>query len=106
MVSLVAILIGFITFNAASTPTVQAESSSFFSFCQESFSNYPLTSQHNCIEAEVTVSITTEDTGEGEEQRQGEKQEEMKREEKWRSSQNLEEKNRNENAVAGHSTKM
>lgn len=101
MVSLVAILIGFITFNAAPTPTVQADSSSFFSFCQESSSNYPLPSQHDCIEA----GVTTEDTGEGEEQRQGEKQE-MKREEKWRSLQNLEEKNRNKNAVAGQSTKM
>lgn len=106
MVSLVAILIGFITFNAASSPTVQADSSSFFPFSQESSSNNALPSQHDCIESGVTVSITTEDTGEGEEQRQGEKQQEMKRQEKWRSLQNLEERNRKENAVAGHSTKM
>lgn len=105
MVSLVAILIGFITFNAASTPTVHADSS-FFPFSEESSSNCPLPSQHDCVAAGVTVSITAEETGEGEEQRQGEKQEKMKREEKWRSLQNLEEKNRNENAVAGHSTKM
>lgn len=72
LVSLVVILIGFITFNVVPTPAVHTDpvSSSSSSICEESY-DIPVPTQNDSTKQEVTVRITTEDEEDGEERQQG-----------------------------------
>lgn len=83
MVSLVAILIGFITFNTVPTPIRQTEhtTSSSSSNCEEGYDN-PVATTNDTTNHDVAVSITTEEEGDKEEQHgDGEKEEGREEEE-------------------------
>ncbi|XP_059187702.1 solute carrier family 35 member F2-like [Centropristis striata] len=65
LVSLVVILIGFITYNAVPTPTDRSEpvtsSSSSSSICEEGYYDNPVAVQDDITKQEVTVRITAEE---------------------------------------------
>uniref|UniRef100_A0A673B859 Info solute carrier family 35 member F2, like n=1 Tax=Sphaeramia orbicularis TaxID=375764 RepID=A0A673B859_9TELE len=64
LVSLVVILIGFITFNAVPTPTNatdHAPSSSSSSICEDGCYDNPVATQSDIIKQEVAVTITTDE---------------------------------------------
>ncbi|XP_030298476.1 solute carrier family 35 member F2-like [Sparus aurata] len=75
LVSLVVILIGFITFNVVPTPVDHADSSSSSSssICEEDHNNDPVATQDDITKQEVAVRITAE------EEEDGEKEEEERR---------------------------
>nr|XP_033953525.1 solute carrier family 35 member F2-like [Pseudochaenichthys georgianus] len=68
LVSLVIILIGFITFNAVPTPTDHTDpATASFPVCEDGYYRYPVAYQNDIIKQEVAVGISTE--GEAEEWR-------------------------------------
>ncbi|XP_073341137.1 solute carrier family 35 member F2-like [Pagrus major] len=71
LVSLVVILIGFITFNVVPTPVdhTDSSSSSSSSICEEDHYNHPVATQDDITKQEVAVRITTEDGEQEEEER-------------------------------------
>lgn len=71
LISLVVILIGFITFNAVPTPQRDPASSSF-SFCEAGFYDNSVTTLNVSI---VTVRINAKDEEDGKEQQDGENKE-------------------------------
>lgn len=75
LVSLVVILIGFITFNVVPTPVdhTDSSSSSSSSICEEDHNNDPVATQDDITKQEVAVRITAE------EEEDGEKEEEERR---------------------------
>lgn len=111
LVSLVVILIGFITFNTVPTSTVHSESISYSSssLCEESYYENPAPTQNNSTKAEVTLKITNEDVMDGRERQQmNRKNMEGLGEEVSRapgSTQNLRQGNRDEDVFVA-STKM
>lgn len=100
IVSLVAILIGFITFNAVPTPSVQSDaSSSSLPSCQESHTNPHLEPEEVAAGNAATCTENDGKAGEPRENWEG----------KWRASspeQRIEESKINWNAIIEHSTKM
>ncbi|KAF3847143.1 hypothetical protein F7725_020171 [Dissostichus mawsoni] len=70
LVSLVIILIGFITFNAVPTPTDHTDpATASFPVCEDGYYSYPVAYQNDIIKQEVAVRISTEGEGETEEWR-------------------------------------
>ncbi|XP_010796197.1 solute carrier family 35 member F2-like [Notothenia coriiceps] len=70
LVSLVIILIGFITFNAVPTPTDHTNpATASFPVCEDGYYRYPVAYQNDIIKQEVAVRISTEGEGETEEWR-------------------------------------
>ncbi|XP_040902645.1 solute carrier family 35 member F2-like [Toxotes jaculatrix] len=114
LVSLLVILIGFITFNAVPTPADPADhaASSSSSICEEGYYDNPVASQNEIINQEVAVKITPEEEehDEEEQQREGEREEGWKEDErtgKKRASGPLQSLGGGNNDVAvEHSTKM
>lgn len=78
LVSLVVILIGFITFNAVPTPTDRTEPNTSSSICEECYYENPVAAQNDITKQEVAVTITTEG-GHYEEDQQGD----GKKEKEW-----------------------
>lgn len=75
LVSLVVILIGFITFNAVPTPTDRTEPNTSSSICEECYYENPVAAQNDITKQEVAVTITTEgDNNEEDQQGDGEKE--------------------------------
>lgn len=111
LVSLVVILIGFITFNTVPTSAVHTESisSSSSSICEESYYENPAPTQNDRTKPEVTLKITNEDVMDGGERQQvNRKNMEGLGEEESRapgSTQNLRQGNRDE-VIFVASTKM
>ncbi|XP_044210808.1 solute carrier family 35 member F2-like isoform X2 [Thunnus albacares] len=102
LVSLVVILIGFITFNAVPTPTegtdptITSSSSSSSSICEGGFYDNPVANQSDITKQEVAVRITAE-----------EEEEEKKKRRASGPSQSLGGRRDDEDVVAvGHSTKI
>lgn len=118
LVSLVVILIGFITFNAVPTPLDHTDpvTSSSSSICEGGWFDNPVATQDDITKQEVAVRINTEeeqDDGKEEQQRDGEKEEgwEERRKGKKKSasgpSQSLGQGNNEEDVAAvKRSTKM
>uniref|UniRef100_UPI0037E85995 solute carrier family 35 member F2-like n=1 Tax=Semicossyphus pulcher TaxID=241346 RepID=UPI0037E85995 len=113
LVSLVIILVGFITFNAVPTPQPAPASSS--SSCEEGSYDNPVASQDDIMKQEVSVRITTEEEQEEkeDEEQQGDSEkekEEMRTRKTKRDSvpiKGLERGNDDEDVTAvGPSTKM
>ncbi|XP_076591264.1 solute carrier family 35 member F2-like [Chaetodon auriga] len=118
LVSLVVILIGFITFNAVPTPTERKDpdtsssssSSSSSSNCEEGCYDNPVATEDDIMKQEVAVRITAEEEEDEEKQQgDGERSEGWDEEERRRRasepSQSLRGENSDEDAV-GRSTKM
>lgn len=109
LVSLVVILIGFITFNTVPTPTDHTDPSSSSSICEGSLNDNPITTQNDSAEQEVTVRITAEDEEDCDEGQleDVEKEEGWGEDERRAPSQSLEDGKSHRDVVAvGCSTKM
>ncbi|XP_018516018.1 solute carrier family 35 member F2 [Lates calcarifer] len=114
LVSLVVILIGFITFNAVPTPTDSTDptTSSSSSICEEGSYDNPVASHSEITKQEVTVEISTEEEEDDEEEQQGDGEKEVWDEEergrkKRASGPSGSLGGGNDDIVAvGHSTKM
>ncbi|XP_041850173.1 solute carrier family 35 member F2-like [Melanotaenia boesemani] len=116
LVSLVVILIGFITFNAVPTPTTPTDSSissSTTSRCEDGYYDNPVAAENDITRKEVAVRIPTEEEVEDEEELSGtgdkeDKWEETRKQNKSASgaSQNFGEQRNDEDLVVGRSTKL
>lgn len=114
LVSLVVILIGFITFNAVPTPTDRTDTatSSSSSICEEGSYHNPVATQSDITKQEVAVRITPEEEGSKEEEQQGDgekeegwEEEEGRKTKRKRLSQSLRQGHDDKDAV-GRSTKL
>ncbi|KAM9359617.1 solute carrier family 35 member F2-like [Symphorus nematophorus] len=110
LVSLVVILIGFITFNAVPTPADRADpnTSSSSSVCEE---DDPVATENDITNQEVAVRITAEEEEEEDEERQqegGEMGNRWEEEERMKgaSGQSFRRGNNDEDVAVGLSTKM
>ncbi|XP_070762426.1 solute carrier family 35 member F2-like [Enoplosus armatus] len=110
LVSLVVILIGFITFNAVPTPAdctdPTTSSSSSSPICEEGCYDNPEATQNDITKQEVAVRIVTEEEEDDKEEQQGDGEKEAGRKKKRKTaSQSLGRRNNDADAV-GRSTKM
>uniref|UniRef100_A0A8D3BA37 Info solute carrier family 35 member F2, like n=2 Tax=Scophthalmus maximus TaxID=52904 RepID=A0A8D3BA37_SCOMX len=110
LVSLVVILIGFITFNTVPTPAAPADptTSPSSSICEEGHGGNPAAPQTEIAKQEVSVRITTEEGEDDEGERQAKVEKRRKRKKKRRASGSSQsDGGGKDGAVAvGHSTKM
>ncbi|KAM6987526.1 solute carrier family 35 member F2-like [Tautogolabrus adspersus] len=97
LVSLVVILIGFITFNAVPTPQPATTPSS--SICEEGSYDNPMATQDDILKQEVSVRITTEEEeGQDREEQRGDREKEEMRASQKKIGKDI--------VTVGRSTKM
>lgn len=108
LVSLVVILIGFITFNIVPTPTNPTDSSvssSTTSMCEEGCQDNPVAAENDVTRKEVAIRILTEEE-EDEEELSGTGVKEDKKERRKRSASQSFGEERNDELVGGHGTRL